>query len=88
MQCAKGTRNHETTISTRRFRDGVVVGWWWDGGLSVQIAYCRHKGDRGERVWRSTHSLICRIAPYLPNMSYISSADISYGKFLGGGEER
>ena len=29
-----------------------------------------------------TYSLICRIAPYLPNMSYISSVEISNGRFL------
>ena len=29
-----------------------------------------------------THSLICRIAPYLPKISYISSGEISNGRFL------
>jgi len=30
----------------------------------------------------TTYTRICRIAPYFPNMSYISSAVILYGKFL------
>ena len=29
-----------------------------------------------------THTLICLMAPYLPKMSYISSAVILYGRFL------
>ena len=28
------------------------------------------------------YTLICRIDPYLPNKSYMSSEDILYGKFL------
>jgi len=33
-------------------------------------------------VTNVTHNLICRIAPYLPNISYISSVEISKGRFL------
>ena len=29
-----------------------------------------------------TYTRICRIAPYFPNISYISSAVILYGRFL------
>lgn len=59
-----------------------ATSFWSISTEKMKTLYLKNVEMQRKSLVLNTYTRICRIAPYLPKISYISSDVILYGKFL------